>query len=152
MNTKRLRPCAGTPIYEGLANPLNSFASPCRLSDQFNHIYYPTRTGGSVPKSGNDRNAKYRLIDLFSTGGLRDTQLSEAKMPSSAAKTFYKWGSFKGDKGGGCGNGVTVTCPENAANLPWAWDDHDDGPVYHGEMALDPAHFHSVFHRLGKFQ
>lgn len=115
-------------------------------------IYYPTRTGVQVPKSGNDRNAKYGLIDLFSTGGLWGTQLSEAKMPSSAAKTFHKWGSFKGDKGGGCGSGITVTCSENAANLPWMWDDHDDGPVYHGEMALDPAHLTTVyFSALGNF-
>jgi hypothetical protein len=125
-------------------------------------IYYPTRTGVQVPKSGNDRNAKYGLIDIFSTGGLWDTQLSEAKIPSSAAKTFHKWGSFKGDKGGGCGRGITVTCSENAANLPWAWDDHDDDRVVvntvvlsripSGELALDPAHLVSVyFNGLGSF-
>jgi hypothetical protein len=115
-------------------------------------IYYPSRTGVQVPKSGNDRNAKYGLIGIFSTGGLWNTQLSEAKMPSTAAKTFHKWGSFKGDKGGGCGGGITVTCSENAANLPWTWDDHDDGPVYHGEMALDPAHLTNVyFSGLGNF-
>ncbi|MGD9850865.1 MAG: hypothetical protein AB7T38_06345 [Nitrospirales bacterium] len=108
-------------------------------------IYYPVRTGGQVPKSGNDRNARYGLIDIFSAGGLWDSQLSEATIPVSVAKTFYKWGSFKGDKGGGCGSGITVTCSENAANLPWAWDDHDDGPVYHGEMALDPAHLTKVY-------
>ncbi len=115
-------------------------------------IYYPTRTGAQVPKSGNDRNAKYGLIDLFSTEGLWETQLSEATMPSSAAKTFHKWGSFKGDKGDGCGKGLTVTCSENAAQLPWGWNDHDDGPVYHGEMALDPAHLTKVyFSGLGNF-
>lgn len=115
-------------------------------------IYYPARTGGQVPKNGNDRNARYGLVDIFSAGGLWESQLFEAKIPGSSAKTFNKWGSFKGDKGGGCGSGITVTCSENAANLPWAWDDHDDGPVYHGEMALDPAHLTKVyFAGLGNF-
>ena len=115
-------------------------------------IYYPARTAGQVPKNGNDRHVNYGLVDIFSIGGLWERQLSEAKMAGSAAKTFHRWGGFKGDKGGGCGNGVTVTCSENAANLPWAWDDHDDGPVYKGEMALDPAHLTKMyFNGLGNF-
>lgn len=125
-------------------------------------IYYPALTGGQVPKNGNDRHVNYGLVDFFSTGGLWEVQLSEAKMPSSASKIYHTWGTFKGNKGGGCGNGVTVTCSENAAHLPWAWDDHDDDRVVvnnvvhsripSGELALDPAHLVSVyFNGLGSF-
>lgn len=115
-------------------------------------IYYPSRTAGQVPKNGNDRNVKYGLVDLFSAGGLWDGQLSEPKLSGSTAKTFHKWGSFKGDKGGGCGSGITVTCSENAANLPWNWDDHDDGPVYHGNGSGSGPSDQRVFHRAGQFQ
>jgi hypothetical protein len=125
-------------------------------------IYYPARTGGQVPKNGNDRHVNYTLLDLFSAGGLWEGQLSEAKQSSSATKIYHTWGTFKGNKGGGCGNGVTVTCSENAAHLPWAWDDHDDDRVVvnnvvhsripSGELALNPAHLVSVyFNGLGSF-
>ncbi|MGE0474201.1 MAG: hypothetical protein AB7P17_11265 [Nitrospirales bacterium] len=125
-------------------------------------IYFPARTGGQVPKNGNDRHVNYALSDFFSPGGLWEGQLSEANMPNSSSKIYHKWGTFKGNKGGGCGNGVTVTCSENAAHLPWAWDDHDDDRVVvnnvvhsripSGELALDPAHLVSVyFNGLGSF-
>lgn len=125
-------------------------------------IYYPARTARQVPQSGNDRHVNYGLVDFFSTGGLWEVQLSEAKMPSSTSKIYHKWGTFKGNKGGGCGSGITVTCSENAAHLPWAWDDHDDDRVVvsnvvqsripSGELALDPAHLVSVyFNGLGSF-
>jgi hypothetical protein len=125
-------------------------------------IYYPARTGGQVPKNSNDRHVNYTLLDLFSAGGLWEGQLSEAKQPSSATKIYHTWGTFKGNKGGGCGSGITVTCSENAAHLPWAWDDHDDDRVVvnnvvhsripSGELALDPAHLVSVyFNGLGSF-
>ncbi|MDH3503812.1 MAG: hypothetical protein OEZ41_04010 [Nitrospirota bacterium] len=125
-------------------------------------IYYPARTAGQVPKNGNDRHVNYGLVDIFSNGGLWEGQLAEAKQSSSATKIYHKWGTFKGNKGGGCGNGITVTCSENAAHLPWAWDDHDDDRVVvngivlsripSGELALDPAHLASVyFNGLGSF-
>ncbi|WP_086665090.1 hypothetical protein [Lentzea kentuckyensis] len=28
---------------------------------------------------------------------------------------------------------------DNAANAPWGWDDHDDGAIYRGYLATDPA-------------
>lgn len=44
-----------------------------------------------------------------------------------------------GDRGGGCGSGLSFYCPTNAANAPWGWDDGDDGPIARGEIATDPA-------------
>ena len=37
------------------------------------------------------------------------------------------------------------TCSNNSANAPWGWDDSNDGSVYKGEMALDPAHLTDVY-------
>lgn len=124
-------------------------------SNQDGIIYFPSRTKAEVPGSGNDRHVDYKLIDVFAPGGLWDRQLSEdAKLQSQSGptSTYHRWGTFKGDKGGGCGKGAIVTCSENAANLPWGWDDHDDGRVYRGELALDPAHVVSqYFSGLGNF-
>lgn len=110
-------------------------------------------------KSGNDRNVDYTLIDVFALGGLWERQLLEdatlqkqSLLNPISTSTYHRWGAFKGDKGGGCGKGATVTCSENAANLPWGWDDDDDGKVYRGELALDPAHVVSqYFTGLGNF-
>ena len=62
-------------------------------------------------------------------------------------------GELKGDTGGGCGNNwAAISCSKDAANAPWGWDDADDGPVFRGEMALDPAHLvHQYFGGLGDF-
>jgi hypothetical protein len=111
-------------------------------------IYFPGGIG-EVPMSGNDRNVQYELIDLFGRGGLWERQLQEVY---AAGLTFATWGKLQGDTTGGCGDGVTVTCAEDAANAPWGWD--DDGifndQVSRGEMALDPVHladsyFNGVF-------
>lgn len=50
---------------------------------------------------------------------------------------FASFGSFAGDKTGGCGSG-TIGCDTNAANTPWGWDDSNDGPA-RGTLATDPA-------------
>ncbi len=120
--------------------------------DQDGIIYFPSRTAAEVPRSGNDRDVKYRLLDIFSPGGLWDRQLAEANMREKNVLTFHKWGTFKGNKSGGCGEGATVTCKEDAAHTPWGWDDHNDGPTYTGEMALDPANLVNIyFDGLGSF-
>jgi hypothetical protein len=111
-------------------------------------IYYPSSTIAEIPASGNDRSVLYELVDVFAAGGMWQNQLSQASTPGI---TFSRWGTFKGDSSGGCGSG-TPTCANNSANTPWGWDDSNDGSVYRGEMALDPAHLTDVyFDGLGTF-
>jgi len=114
-------------------------------------IYYPSKTITELPSSGNDRNVQYLLLDVFAPSGVWQHQLNEASLSSSSALTFASWGTFKGDSSGGCGAGAP-TCSTNSANAPWGWDDSNDGAVYKGEMALDPAHLTDVyFDGLGNF-
>ena len=117
-------------------------------------IYFPSRTQTQIPQSGNDRHVNYMLIDFFAPGttGLWQRQLDEAQLSRDQAQTFAKWGALKGDKGGGCGNGITVECATDSPHPPWGWDDHDDGPSYVGEMGLDPTHLTAhYFSGLGNF-
>lgn len=116
-------------------------------------IYYPSRTVSKVPQSGNDRHVDYMLIDFFAPGGLWQRQLDEAPLSRNQAMTFAWWGTIKGDKKGGCGDGISRFCVTDSTHTPWAWDDHDDGPTYPpGEMALDPAHLAAhYFSGLGNF-
>ncbi len=114
-------------------------------------IYYPSKTTSEVPTSGNDRDVQYLLLDVFAPNGVWQHQLDEASFSSSSGLTFASWGTFKGDSSGGCGAGAP-TCSTNSANAPWGWDDSNDGAVYKGEMALDPAHLTDVyFDGLGTF-
>lgn len=92
-------------------------------------VYYPSLTLAQVPTNPNDRNVSYKLVDIFEPGGMWDQRQNSA--------LFANFGSFAGDKSDGCGAG-TIGCDENAANTPWGWDDHDDGPA-RGALALDPA-------------
>lgn len=115
-------------------------------------INFPSRIRAEVPTSGNDRHVDYMLIDLFVPGGLWQRQLDEAPLSRNQAATFAKWGAIKGDGGGGCGSGITVTCATDSPHPPWGWDDHDDGASYAGEMALDPAHLVAhYFSGIGTF-
>ena len=118
-------------------------------------IYFPSRTRAGVPASGNDRHVDYMLLDFLAAGGLWQRQLDEAPLARSQAQSFAKWGTFKGDEGGGCGGSYSSpfrTCASDSARTPWGWDDHDDGPIYVGEMALDPAHLTAhYFSGLGAF-
>ena len=92
-------------------------------------IYYPSLTTAEVPSGPDDRDVSYRLIDIFEPGGLWDKRNDSA--------VFANFGSFAGNQSGGCGAG-TIGCDKNAANTPWGWDDHDDGPG-RGTLASDPA-------------
>jgi hypothetical protein len=115
-------------------------------------IYFPNRIIGGIPGSGNDRQVPYMLLDFFASNGLWQRQLGEAPLSRDQSQTFARWGAFKGDKGGGCGNGVTVECSTDSPHPPWGWDDQDDGPSYVGEMALDPAHLTAhYFGNVGNF-
>ncbi|SDG46731.1 hypothetical protein SAMN05216553_108205 [Lentzea fradiae] len=82
-------------------------------------VYRPAATGG-VPTSGNDRNVGYRLVDVLEPDGLWARR--------GNAETFASFGTFRGDNG-----------KANAAHAPWGWDDKDDGPIYRGYLATDPA-------------
>jgi hypothetical protein len=92
-------------------------------------VYYPSLSVAEVPSSANDRDVKYKLIDLFAAGGLWEQRAN--------ANLFASFGSFAGDSGGGCGSGA-IGCSSNAANAPWGWDDSNDGPA-RGTLATDPA-------------
>jgi len=91
--------------------------------------YYPSLTTAEVPSGPDDRHVLYRLLDIASSGGLWANRAT----PS----LFASFGSFAGDRSGGCGSGA-IGCDTNAANAPWGWDDHNDGPA-RGALASDPA-------------
>jgi hypothetical protein len=49
-------------------------------------------------------------------------------------------------------HGLSIECSTDSPHPPWGWDDHDDGPSYAGEMALDPAHLTAhYFSGVGNF-
>lgn len=101
-------------------------------------VYYPSLTTAEVPSGPDDRNVSYKLVDIFASGGLWEQR--------NNASLFASFGSFAGDKTGGCGAGA-IGCDTNAANTPWGWDDHDDGPS-RGALALDPAGLASDYFRI----
>ncbi|GAA2366617.1 hypothetical protein Cme02nite_29900 [Catellatospora methionotrophica] len=91
-------------------------------------VYYPS-TVAETPSSGDDRDVRYQLIDIFATGGLW-AQRANTTLFASA-------GTFAGDDSGDCGAG-TYDCSTNSANAPWGWDDGNDLPA-RGQLATDPA-------------
>ncbi|MEV6348878.1 hypothetical protein [Actinoplanes sp. NPDC051851] len=126
-----------------MSSPHDDFAHPVTAQEAKGHglkaypqytidgdgvVYYPSTTA-EAPESANDRDVRYRLIDLFAPGGL---------WAERANSTLYAaLGTFAGDTTGGCGTG-TWGCTTNSANAPWGWDDGDDAPA-RGEIATDPA-------------
>lgn len=90
-------------------------------------IYYPDAGTAEVPSSGNDRFVRYRLTNIFASGGLWAHRYDSA--------TFAGWGTFRGDNG-----------KDNAANAPWGWDDGNDGSdLQRGLLATDPAKLVSIY-------
>jgi hypothetical protein len=92
-------------------------------------VYYPSLTTSEVPSHPDDRDVKYKLIDILTPGGLWDQR--------NTTSLFSGFGSFAGDSTGGCGGGA-IGCSSNAANAPWGWDDSNDGPG-RGALASDPV-------------
>ncbi|MFD4639103.1 hypothetical protein ACFWN2_17425 [Lentzea sp. NPDC058436] len=82
-------------------------------------VYQPSATG-EVPSGGNDRSVGYRLVNTLEANGMWARR--------NNAETYSSFGTFRGDNG-----------KDNAANAPWGWDDQNDGPVYRGYLATDPA-------------
>lgn len=101
-------------------------------------VYYPSLSAAEAPSGPDDRNVAYQLVDIFEPGGLWDRR--------NDSNLFAAWGSFAGDKSGGCGGG-TIGCDSNAANTPWGWDDGNDGPG-RGALASDPAGLVSNYFRV----
>jgi hypothetical protein len=126
------------------ASPHDSFRHPVTAQETQGHglkaypqyrikggdgiVYYPS-TVAETPSSGNDRDVRYKLVDIFSPGGLWAQRGNH--------NLFAGLGTFAGDASGDCGTG-TWGCPANSANAPWGWDDGDDLPG-RGEIATDPA-------------
>ncbi|SNT30031.1 hypothetical protein SAMN05421812_104344 [Asanoa hainanensis] len=125
------------------SSPHDAFAHPVTAQEAQGHglkafpqyaingdglIHYPS-TVAEEPTGGNDRDVRYKLIDIFATGGLWAQRAN--------ANLFASLGTFAGDTSGGCGSG-TWGCSTNSANAPWGWDDGNDLPG-RGELASDPA-------------
>ncbi|MGX7675353.1 hypothetical protein [Plantactinospora sp. DSM 117369] len=91
-------------------------------------VYYPS-TVAETPSNGNDRDVRYKLVDIFASGGLWAQRAN--------ANLFANLGTFAGDNSGDCGVG-TYSCSTNSANAPWGWDDGNDLPG-RGEIATDSA-------------
>ncbi|GAB4058431.1 hypothetical protein [Catellatospora paridis] len=91
-------------------------------------VYYPS-TVAETPSSGDDRDVRYQLIDIFAAGGLWAQRANTS--------LFAGAGTFAGDDSGDCGAG-TYDCTTNSANAPWGWDDGNDLPG-RGQLATDPA-------------
>ncbi|HRB81940.1 MAG TPA: hypothetical protein PK614_06715 [Nitrospira sp.] len=139
-------------VRPGIAAPAGSI--PSLLPGRDLIVYYPSRTHSEVPSSGNDRNVKYSLMDIFAPNGLWEHQLAdirETNDPRPSGHTFISWGTVVGNESGSCGAGYLRWCVANADLAPWLWDDtgevvggirfsEADAGVYAGEMALNPAH------------
>jgi hypothetical protein len=90
-------------------------------------VYFPSKTTAETPSSEDDRNVKYKLVDIFAEGGLWDHRFD--------TQTFAGWGRFRGDNGA-----------DDAAAAPWRWGDHDDNPILTGgEPATDPAELVDIY-------
>jgi hypothetical protein len=96
--------------------------------------YYPSSDHiAGVPTGANDRNVKYKLVNIFEAGGLWDQRFNTQLL--NAATT-----------------GFLSTVGSGGANTPWGWNDGDDGDVQSGEMATDPAKLTNIyFKNLGTF-
>ncbi|WP_394616973.1 hypothetical protein JNUCC0626_46415 [Lentzea sp. JNUCC 0626] len=95
-------------------------------------VYVPATTG-EVPSNGNDRSVDYRLVNILDANGMWARR--------NNTETFASFGTFRGDNG-----------KDNAAHAPWGWDDQNDGPIYRGYLATDPAAvFDRYFENKGTF-
>ncbi|GIG90102.1 hypothetical protein [Plantactinospora endophytica] len=125
------------------SSPHDSFAHPVTAQEAQGHglkaypqyningdgiVYYPS-TVAETPSNGNDRDVRYKLVDIFASGGLWAQRAN--------ANLFANLGTFAGDNSGDCGVG-TFSCSTNSANAPWGWDDGNDLPG-RGEIATDSA-------------
>lgn len=113
-------------------------------------IYFPG-WNGALPDGGTDYATVYGLRDQFDT--LWPLELADAAVDYKDTDTFYEWGVLRGNSSGGCGDGISLTCKDNSAKMPWKWDDYNDGDDARPDlMALDPATLVDIyFNGLGSF-
>ena len=111
-------------------------------------VYYPSKSIAEEPSGPNDRDVKYKLVDIFSYDGLFDRRSDGSTFSTKSDD----WGAFDGDEGGTCGDGLP-DCTVDSAKAPWAWDDHDDGTsMRRGYLATQPAWLVDYyFNNLGAF-
>ncbi|HEX8329077.1 MAG TPA: hypothetical protein VF629_16200 [Hymenobacter sp.] len=95
--------------------------------------YFPSSTfTAEAPANANDRDVRYKLVDIFEPNGLWAQRFNTALFVNAD-------GGFQKSRGNG------------GANAPWAWDDGNDVPG-RGELATDPAKLvNSYFKNLGPF-
>jgi hypothetical protein len=95
-------------------------------------VYYPAREAQAEPSGPDDRDSRYRLVDIFAPGGLWDRR--------DDPETFASFGVFNGDN-----------YQWHTAHAPWGWDDADD-QLEAGVLALDPVRLvNSYFNNTGAF-
>jgi hypothetical protein len=132
-------------FYEGELHPVTAQQAETHALKAFPYfairdegvVYYPSLTQAGVPSSSNDRRVPYRLHDMLEAGGLWEKR--------NDPRLFARFGTFAGNRSGGCGRGV-VWCVRDAAHAAWAWNDHDDqSPT--GAIATDPAGLTLVYFR-----
>ena len=93
--------------------------------------YYPSLITAEAPANNDDRDVKYKLINIFEANGFWARRFNTAFLNNAK--------SFPSTKGSG------------SANTPWNWDDKDDNPAA-GELATDPAKLvNDYFKNLGTF-
>ncbi|MBF02983.1 MAG: hypothetical protein CMP76_06770 [Flavobacterium sp.] len=93
--------------------------------------YYPSLTTAEVPSNNDDRNVKYKLVNIFEANGFWERRFNTAFLNNAK--------SFPSTQGSG------------NANTPWNWDDKDDAPGA-GELATNPAQLvNNYFKNLGNF-
>jgi hypothetical protein len=81
-------------------------------------VYYPSMDDiAEAPESNYDTDVKYKLVDVFESGGLWDQRNNSQ---------LFSGGSFLSSYGSG------------SANAPWNWEDDDDD-IQRGHIATYPA-------------
>jgi hypothetical protein len=81
-------------------------------------VYYPSMNDiAEAPENNYDTDVKYKLVDVFASGGLWDQRYNTQ---------LFSGGSFVSSYGSG------------SANAPWNWEDDDDD-VPRGHIATFPA-------------
>ena len=94
-------------------------------------VYYAGPTADSpTGGSGNwTREYSYRLIAMDADGSFDGNEgLWHRRYDICDTCTFGSWGALRGDD-----------YKTNAANMPWFWDDSNDGQSYAGDFGCNPA-------------
>ena len=94
-------------------------------------VYYAGSAAESpTDGSGNwSRQYSYQLIAMDADGSRDGNQgLWYRRHDICDTCTFGVWGKLRGDNYG-----------TNSANMPWSWDDPDDGQAFSGDLGCDPA-------------